>query len=139
MRRSFISPLLYMLALAGCSGSTAPKADDVVLIPTKSVYAPGETVSAQLFNRSEEQIGYGACSVRLEHLAGSQWVLIGPEQLPCIAILYVLEPTTTRMMQLPLDQTLESGTYRLRQEILPQTSLPVRRIYSPDFRLRNAA
>ena len=139
MHRSSIFSLVYLLALAGCSGSTAPQPGDVVLIPTKSVYAPGETVSAQLFNRSDEQIGFGACSVRFEHLTGSQWVLVGPEQVPCIAILYVLEPASTRMMQIPLDQTLESGTYRLRQEILPHTSLPARTIYSPEFRLRNAA
>ena len=107
MHKSFTFPLLYLLALAGCSGSTALHANDVVLIPTKSIYAPGETISAQLFNRSEEQVGYGACSVRLEHLAGSQWMLVGPEQLPCISVLYVLEPASTRTLQVPLDQILE--------------------------------
>ena len=129
---------LFLLALAGCSASTAAPTDDVVLVPTKSVYAPGETVSAQLFNRSEDRIGYGACSVRLEHLSGSQWVLIGPEEVPCILILYVLEPASTRTLQTPLNQTLETGTYRLRQEILPHTRLPARMIHSPEFRLRNA-
>jgi hypothetical protein len=131
--------LLYVLALPACSHSTAPQPSDVVLIPTKSLYTSGETVSAQLFNRSEEQIGYGACSLRLEHLAGSQWVLIGPEQVPCDLILYVLDPASTRIMQLPLDKALESGRYRLRQEILPQTNLPARKVHSPEFRLQNAA
>ncbi len=140
MHRFVVFPMLYLFALAGCSGSTALQArDDVVLIPTRSIYVPGEVVAAQLFNRSEQQVGYGACSTRLEHLVGSYWVLIGPEQVPCIGVLYVLEPASTRMLQLPLDQQLESGTYRLRQEILPLTSLPARRIYSPEFHLRNAA
>jgi hypothetical protein len=128
---------LSLLALAACSGATAPKADDIVLIPTKSTYAAGETVSAQLFNRSQEQVGFGACSVRVEHLAASQWVLVGPEQIPCILLLIVVEPQSTRMLQVPLDQTLEAGTYRLRQDILPRTNLPSRRIYSPEFQLQN--
>lgn len=138
MNRYFVSPLL-VLALSGCSGSTTPQTSDVVLVPTKNLYTSGETVSAQLFNRSQEQIGYGACSLRIERFEAAGWVLIGPEQVPCIAILYVLEGGNARILQLQLDPTLGAGIYRLRHEILPHTSLPVRYIRSPEFRLQNAA
>ena len=136
--RKFLVYSVSVLALAGCSQSTEPKNDNVVIVPTKNVYAPGESVSAQLFNRSPEQIGYGSCSLRVEQLAGARWNLIGPAELACDAVLIILSPTSTRVMQVQLDPTLESGTYRLRLEILPNTSLPTRFIYSPDFRVGNA-
>jgi hypothetical protein len=134
--RRFVFPLLSLLVLAGCSDSTASRTDDVLLVPTMNVYAPGESVSALLFPRSEQQIGYGACSVRLEHLTGSQWTLVGPEEVGCIMVLYVLEPASARTIQVPLSRTLEPGTYRLRQEILPGTRLPARMIHSPEFQVR---
>lgn len=135
----FLVYSVFVVVFAGCSDSTGLGNSNVVLIPTKNVYSPSETVSAQLFNRSEEQIGYGTCSLRVEQLAGGRWNLIGPAEVACDALLIVLAPTSTRVMQLQLDPTLESGTYRLRLEILPNTNLPVRYIYSPEFRLRNAA
>ena len=138
MNGYLVCPLL-MLALSGCSASTAPQTGDVVLIPTKNLYTSGETVSAHLFNRSQEHIGYGACSLRVERFEAASWVLIGPQQVPCIGILYVLEGGNTRIVQLQLDPTLESGIYRLRHEILPHTSLPARYIRSPEFRLQNTA
>src|SRR5687767_9848620 len=105
MIRNLVCPLV-MVALFGCSSSTAPQTGDVVLIPTKNVYTSGETVSAQLFNRSQAQIGYGACSLRIERFQAASWVLIGREDVPCISILYVLEGGNTRIMQLQLDPTL---------------------------------
>lgn len=137
MLRVLLACSIFALALAGCSESTtAPSTGDVVLVPTRSAYAPGAMVSAQLFNRSEDRIGYGACSTRLEHRTGSQWVLIGPEEVPCIDVLYALEAGGTTTLEISLDPTLEFGVYRLRQEFLPQTQLPAQMIRSPEFEIR---
>ena len=140
MRARIVFCSLFFSSIVGCSASTSPApADDVVLMPAKSVYTAGQTVAVQLSNRSVDPIGYGACSLRLEYREASRWVLIGPEQVPCVLILYVVPPASARSLELPLPADLTPGTYRLRQEILPRTSLPSRTIYSPEFRLQSAS
>jgi hypothetical protein len=129
----------FLTVALGCSALSGPSAPDMLLVPTESLYAPGDTVSAELVNRSDEQVGHGACALRLEHLAGGRWTLVGPEEVPCIAILYVLQPGATHVLRLHLDPTLKSGIYRLRAEILRRTSLPADYIRSPQFRLGSPA
>src|SRR5688500_8674806 len=101
--------LVCMLALvvAAC-GSVTGASEEVRLVLQQPAYLPGETVRAQFINQSEDQVGYGACSLNLERRVGGGWVKLEPLQL-CVSILYVLEPGETREVRLPLDATLENG------------------------------
>ena len=92
---------------------SGPEAPEVALIASESLYAPGDTLSAELINRSDEAVGYGACSLRLEHLGGRTWSLVGPEEVPRIDVLSLPQPGGTRVLRLYLDPILEPGTYRL--------------------------
>jgi hypothetical protein len=131
--------VLCLIALIGCEDPMASIGDDVVLVPTEALYAPGEIVSAHIFNRSEVDIGYGVTSLRVEQLDGVRWVLIGPEGLPSLLELFVVEAGGATVLQAPLDSQLTPGTYRLRFSYLPQTIAPSRFTYSPTFEVRAGA
>ena len=117
---------------------TAPTVDlwRVALLPARSGYAPGETVTATLINASEEPIGYGGCSLRLERRVRDGWQLIGPEELACYDILYVLEAGRAREFESQLSPDIESGLYRLHLRIMPRARLPAARVYSSAFRVQ---
>lgn len=136
MHRSLFG-LILIAALSACSAPAGPSARGVQVTLTKSLYAPGEVISGELVNGSDQDIGYGACSLHLQRLVGTRWVFVGPQPAPCIDILYVLAPGSRRAIQLQV--TLEPGRYRLRQEVLPGTSLPIRSVHSPEFRVENAS
>jgi hypothetical protein len=119
--------------------ATEPTAAGVEILPTRTAYVPGDTVQAQLLNRSGDRIGYGACSLSLEQQTASGWIRVSPRPGACIGILYVLEPGGRRDQLQVLDAALPPGTYRLRQEVMPHTSLPERSVLSPVFSVRAPA
>jgi hypothetical protein len=123
--------------VSACASTTG--LDGVRITARSAIYAPGQTVVADFVNQTEDAMGYGACSLQLERRAGGEWVPAHPEIEPCIAILYVLDPGTSRAVSLHLDGGLPDGEYRLRQTVLPDTRLPARQVYSPDFRIRGGA
>ena len=132
MKKQFLI-LSALLVTAGCTNTTAPGASDVILVPPKSVYTAGETISAQLYNRSDAAIGYGACSTRLEKSSGGEWIALEPLQL-CVAKLITLAAQTSRTLQFAVEPDIETGTYRLSHEL----TTPNRRIYSASFRVEGA-
>jgi hypothetical protein len=135
--RSLLLYLIVPITVIGCEDPMASISDDVVLIPTAALYAPGETVSAHLFNRSEQGIEYTTSLVRLEHLEGVRWVLIGEEPQPSgLLELFSLEAAGTTMLSMPLDAQLETGRYRIRFGFVPEGTTPLRFIYSPTFEVQ---
>lgn len=132
MRKTLIAALIL---LAACTGPTAG-AGDVRVVPDRNEYAPGEPVQADFVNATDDRVGYGACSLSLERRTAAGWMRVGPAMVPCISILYVLEPGNSVRVTLPLDAALPAGSYRLRQEILPGTTLPTRDVYSPVIRVQ---
>ena len=139
MRRALL-PLIPVLmgltalsSITGCSEKLA-----VRVIPERTVYTQGQTLSAQFVNNSEDPIGYGACSLHLERKVGATWVSVNPSTGTCIGNLYTLEAGQERELRVPLEEDLAPGAYRLRQDILPRTSLPERSVYSPDFQVQRA-
>ena len=132
MARSTVRFALIVV-LCACSSPTEPFSRQVTLTTMMSWYAPGATLSAALVNRSGSEIGYGDCSLTLERLDGTQWEGAGPEPRPCLSLLNVVAPGRATMMQFVLDRTLVQGIYRLRQEIMPGTSLPYALIRSTKF------
>ena len=134
---------LSLTILASCAGPTAPNSpadSEVAIIATKTNYAPGETVSAHLFNRSDRQVGYGACAVSLERYEGkNKWQEFWPTSGACIAILYQLNANSSRTVDIRLDSKLPSGVYRLRIQVLLESDRSVRSVFSPTFHVRDAA
>ena len=130
--------LLIIAALSGCSEPSGPGLEKVTLAPDREAYAPGETVSAELFNGSDIELGIGLCGLRVEQEVGSQWTLVGPFSLRCLDPMLGIGPGSRYVQTLRLDPDLAGGVYRLRQEIYPGTSLPTRFIRSPAFRLQAA-
>ena len=130
---------LALGAVLACPEPSGPRFDEIVLTPDREVYAPGDLITADLFNGSDIEIGFGGCDLRLEQRVGSQWQIVGPAHLPCLSILYGLTPggRTTQTLRLATD--LEPGDYRLRQRILPRTSLPARYVWSDVVRVGAAA
>ena len=128
--------LTSAVIVAACSDPVAPLSRTVTLTLDAQSYAAGETISARLSNRSRSVIGYGACSLELERFIGGSWALVNPGPRPCIHILYTLAPGGALPLRVGLPSSLEPGTYRLRQEILPDTSLPSRYVRSDAFIVR---
>jgi hypothetical protein len=128
-----VACLLLVSFLHACSDPTEPLSRTVTLTPTADRYVAGRVVSATLHNQSGIDIGYGLCSGTVEHLTAAGWVVATPGPRGCLDIQYVASPGTTAAISFPLDSTFEPGTYRLRLEILPDTSLPSQYIYSGKF------
>jgi hypothetical protein len=119
--------------VAACFSATEPRGLGVVLTPAKTVYIPGETITAELANNSPSPIGYGACALRLQRQQGPGWILVGPDEVPCIMVMIVLDPGAKRTLSLPIDPALPSGVYRLVFGYSPDTKLPDRVVYSLPF------
>jgi hypothetical protein len=124
------------LLVAGCADATTPTVDGVQLLPEHTAYTLGDTVHAKLSNRSGAPIGYGACSLSLEHQTASGWIRVSPDPVYCIAILYGLDSGQHVVRLQVIDPALSPGAYRLRQWVLPDTRLPVSSVFSPVFVVR---
>jgi hypothetical protein len=135
--RSFVVAFTVSSVLA-CSSSTDPF-NAVTVAALANEYAPGQMVDARLFNGSNEAIGYGACALRLERRQGNAWVLVGPEMVPCIDILYILDSNASVTIQTRIDKSVPIGIYRVRATIYPRTQIPSGDISSREFIVRSAA
>ncbi len=131
-------PLLWLLLSAtACSNLLEASEElDVLLVTDRTEYVHGDTMEVHFINNSDEEVGYGACSRMLERRTGGQWKPVYDEPQICIMILYVLKPGERRVGRQPVDATLPAGTYRLRQSIMPGTTLPEKSIFSPVLTIR---
>ena len=132
MAKAFVC-LALPLVVAACFSATAPEKIAVVLTPAKTVFVSGETLSAELANNSFSPIGYGACSLRLQRQQGSEWSLVGPNEVGCIMLMIILDPGAKRTLSLRTDPALPGGVYRLLFAYSPDTKLPDVLIYSAPF------
>lgn len=121
------SPLATSLGLGG-------RADGIELIVGAESYTRGEQGMVRLVNGSEDPVGHGACSLRLEQSNAAGWTAVGPDSGVCIAILYVVPTGGTAEFSFET-ASLAPGTYRYRLEILPDTQLPSTYIHSASFRI----
>lgn len=102
------------------------------LVPAKGSFARDEEATLQLKNRSDENLGYGACSLLLERRSAAGWSLARPEPEVCILILYLLP--SGEEVEFAIDfSSLDPGVYRYRMDLLPGTHLPETTIHSPEF------
>ena len=138
----FVLAAAAILLVTACTSPLGTPRDRVALedrvaalIPTKESFISGERAEVVLLNRSEEHVGYGACEPRLERRTRSGWALIGPKNVICIAIMYVLPPGGSTEFAMETSN-LEAGTYRFRMEVFPDTNLPTQMIRSASFEVR---
>lgn len=129
------------LLVAACASPFGPTGDDLgpegrvaELVPGKARISSGEPAPVVLRNHSPNEVGYGACEPRLERQTRAGWVLIGPEAITCIAMMYVLPPHAREELSLET-AGLQAGTYRFRMAVYPKTSLPTQLIHSPSFEI----
>lgn len=134
MRRVLVG-LLGLVLLVACSSPVGSRLS-VEVVPAQETFAPGERAMVLLVNHSEVNIGYGACEPRLERQTAGGWVLVGPEEIPCIGILHVLDARASRKIETTIGAELDTGVYRFRMAILPGTSPPDRKVHSPPFRIQ---
>jgi hypothetical protein len=127
--------VLVIGAVLGCSEPSGPHLENVILTPDREAYTPGQTISADLFNGTDIEIGLGWCDLRLEQQIGTDWTLVGPPGLPCLDGMWAIGPGRRIEQTLELDPQLAPGAYRLRQEIMPYTSHPTRFVRSAAFRI----
>jgi hypothetical protein len=118
-----------LVSMAACAHSTAPESLDVLLVSPKNAYSAGETISIELFNRSESGVQYGACSAQLERLNNNRWVPVEKKPDVCEGILYTLAAGSSRVLKFALSRSLDAGTYRIEQELVA----PERTIHSTSF------
>lgn len=138
MRAKLFGYAIVVCSLGSCVSTTQPD-EGVIVTPLKTSYVRGEILSAEMTNRSDETVGFGACSLRLEQRIGSGWMLVGPEAVPCIDIMYSIAPGGVTTRQLTIEKSFSAGTYRLRETIYPGARLPTRTIRSAEFAVRDAA
>ena len=65
-------------------------------------------------------------------------MLAGPSSsvLRDSAVVHALTGAAVRELRIPLKEDLAPGAYRVRQDILPRTSLPERSVHSPAFQVQ---
>jgi hypothetical protein len=134
--------LPLVLLVVGCADATAPTVDGVQLLPEYAAYMLGDTVQAQLSNRSGAPIGYYDCYLSLEHLTASGWTPVSPpvtRDIYCVEGPYVLDSGQHVVQLQVIDPALPPGAYRLRQWVMPDTRPLARSVLSPVFVVRTPA
>ena len=134
MTRSFVL-LLLGLCVAGCEetlgyGSSIPE-----LRIFESTFRPGDTVRADLVNRSPRLVRPEGCGVALEQRTSEAWLTVVPEPQLCAAGLNLLGGGSIVSHKLPLPDSLTNGVYRLREMIIFRGQPPASPIFSPTFRV----
>lgn len=136
--RAVLGPIALLLLLA-CNSPLAndgegPTTGDFTLelVPATGIYSRDEEAVLQLRNRSDEDLGYGACSLLLERRTASGWRRVTPKPEYCILILYVVR--SGGAAEFPVDfSSFDRGTYRYRMVVMPGTNIPEITIISPEF------
>lgn len=121
------------LAAAGCGGITS-LSDDVWFTLLAVPERAGDPVVAELRNNSDETVGHGICSTRIERRGTDGWDETGGWERFCLAVIERLPPGGRVVFVDTIPTHFEAGTYRL--------STPIHiddfsgRAHTPSFTLR---
>ena len=122
MRRLLLPGISTLAIVAGGCGVVGPDDSGITFEIAAGLYAPGDSVRADLRNDGREQASYNFCFTALDRHNGSSWDMVvwslfAPPGGACAAYGIVLGPgrSATLRARLPLD--LGSGTYRLRTSV----------------------
>lgn len=135
-RHSFrAAAIAACLALAACRNSSEPEAipidDDPNAVGhidlTRTRYVAGDSMSTTIVSRSEAQIGYNHCHMKLERVEDGAWRSVDTSrEMACWTYVALLEPGTRAQMPYALPATLAKGTYR---QLLEVSNGYTRRLY----------
>lgn len=138
-----IAPITILLAAAaGCGESpTAPGEERLLEISTtQGEYVPGDLIETSVRNIGSSPVSVSFCDVQLQRRTLLGWQTIRREDgLPCLDILYTLQPGDTRQFWYDLPALLAAGAYRLH---LPnafdevETQLTITQRMSNEFEVR---
>jgi hypothetical protein len=109
-----------MLAMvAGSCDVLGPDDEGVTFEMAADLYAPGDSVVAELRNDGRDEALYNFCSTALDRRNASSWDMVvwslfAPPGGGCAAYAIVLEPGRSATLRARLPLNLEGGTYRLR-------------------------
>jgi hypothetical protein len=111
--------ILVMLALStlACGSTTdaSPSADLVGIAAGAGKYRPSEMVDLTIANLSSRSLEFSTCAPRLEREApGGRWEAVHQDELPCPAVLELLDGYASRRAVIPLPAALAPGAYRVR-------------------------
>jgi hypothetical protein len=132
MKQALFAMVLALCA-AGCSDALGYGSGIPELRVLRSSYRWGDTVRAELVNRSPRRIELAGCGVALEQRTSDGWVTRIPEPRLCAAVVRLLGAGAIASRRLPLPDSLPGGPYRLREMIMLTGRPPESPIYSPTF------
>jgi hypothetical protein len=122
MRRLLLPGISTLAIFAGGCDMFGPEDPGVSFVMDATLYAPGDSVTAELRNDGRERALYNFCFTALDRLDGSSWDMVvgslfAPPGGACLTIAFSLEPGRSATMRARLPHDLGGGTYRLRTNI----------------------
>ena len=134
---------LWVLTLvAGGCGAVAPEDHGVTFEAAAAVYAPGDTIEAELRNEGKEEATYNFCFTSLDRREGASWKvldwsIVAPTHgVTCLTIGLALAPGGAATLRALLPPHAEGGEYRLRTFVsvygFGLFELPTRFTVNPD-------
>ncbi len=115
-------PLLAAALLASaCAGpSSIAPSSSIILRASGGRVAAAAPVDLELWNRSDQPLGYNACvGLILERREGDGWARVShqPPGTACTLQLDVLQPGASMLLRVPRLPTMTAGTYRAHLQV----------------------
>ncbi len=84
-----------------------------------TLFGPGDTIRVNLSNNTEYELGYNLCFADLERRVDGSWLVVQryPQGTACITPLYILPPGESTFGLQIVYPFLDSGVYRLRDQV----------------------
>jgi hypothetical protein len=111
-----VAMLASTLLLVACGSPMAPDQADVYLDVAADVYAPGDLLTAELKNQSDDSVEYSFCFVSLYRYSDGWPVLVTPSvtgATACPMILTGIGPGASVSLRIHLPEELSDGRYSL--------------------------
>lgn len=111
--RTALTVLVALASLPACGTFGFGRGASIDLAVDRSVYAPGDSLTLTLTNRTSDEIGYNLCPAALETRDGVSWET-GPGLTEvCTMELRVLAPAASATHRHMLPTNLAAGEYRV--------------------------
>ena len=113
----FAAALLLPTACSGPFDSQTPPGIEFQV--ADELFGPGDTIRVNLSNNTEYELGYNLCLADLERRVDGSWLVVQryPQDTACITPLYILRPGESTFGLQIVYPFLDSGVYRLRDQV----------------------
>lgn len=121
LRRLATAVLSVLVTACASSGAGVVSPEDVLLRPARTSFAAGESMDLEFWNRSDQALGYNACSgLILERRSGGDvWERVShqPPGSACTLELTTMAPGASTLVRIPPPASLAPGAYRVRMHV----------------------